>query len=171
MTRASAGILFVVRRVRCTSRTWRRISACKGLAGSIYCPLNFSTIRISRSDNSHTIASFSPLLFRRQLFRRRYVRLKNRNRKSFSRAFLSIECRAVQHFPLVYPYLTLVFTMYATSETISTQSGYLYFGNSAFGAEQMASIPSYSTGSPITPASPNILDKKMYLLLPRFRKR
>ena len=37
---------------------------------------------------------------------------------------------------------------------------YLYFGNSAFGAEQMASIPSYSTGSPITPASPNILDKK-----------
>lgn len=85
--------------------------------------------------------------------------------------FLDVKRRVMHHFPLVYLYLSLVFTMYATSETVSTQSGYLYFGNSAFGAEQMASIPSYSTGSPITPASPNILDKKMYLLLPRFRKR
>lgn len=66
----------------------------------------------------------------------------------------------MHHFRLSIFISPLFFTTYATSETVSTQSGYLYFGNSAFGAEQMASIPSYSTGSPITPASPNILDKK-----------
>ena len=35
--------------------------------------------------------------------------------------------------------------MYATSETVSTQSGYLYFGNSAFGAEQWRRSPHIAT--------------------------